>query len=287
MCEKCIQISLLIQFCNTSRLQVQPTSYYHTSYLLLNPTYKKNRAQISRENLEKIETVTKEVLLIFNPGVPLRTPGSLFSQGWLLPEELVESGLFVANHPAFLPYILRYMERQQLSAAERQTFWSGLVWADRPQQQQLALQFEISSREQQPSSSSSGSRIPAHQFYRGTGGGGGGPLAESVELSEDIDMFYRFLGDMLPSIADFINAFLPPRTTPALSVVSQGTELTESSGVSSYLPKATAKKSGGRNASAPRPPPKRQENEKKRKSWGDPEPPSRHPKKRQILKEHN
>jgi hypothetical protein len=221
--------------------------------------------------------VTKEVLLIFNPGIPLRTPGSLFSQGWRIPEELVESGLFIANHPAFLPYILRYMDSLQLSASERQAFFGGLG-ADRPQQQQLAIEFESS---RVPPSAG---RISAHQFYRG----GGGPSVESVETSEDIDMFYRFLGDMLPAVGDFLYAFLPPRTTPALSVLSQNTELTESSGVSSYLPKATAKKrSGGKQAARP---PKRssprEENEKKRKSWGEPEP-ARLPKKRQILKEHN
>ena len=234
-----------------------------------------SRSQISPENLESIETVTKEVLLIFSPGAPHRNPGSLFNQGWSLPEELVEPGLFVANHPAFLPYILRYMDSLHLAETERSAFWGGLGGADRPQELRLAVQYENSGSQQQPG------RISANQFYRG-----GGQVSHSVQLSEDIDLFYRYLGGLLPAITDFLNAFLP-RTTPSLSVVSQSTELTESSGVSSYLPKPVqSRKPGPRPQKRMSPRQEMRPENIKRKSVGEPEPP-RQPKKRQILKEHN
>ncbi len=228
------------------------------------------RNQISPARLESLETVTKEVLLILSPGSSPRTPGSLFSQGWRLPNQLTDAGLFLSHHPAFLPYIVHHLDGLGLTEAERQAWWRGL--GAEGSQEELRLEVQYSAAEAQPAAG----RVPAHQFYRGTAtsvvGGGG-----AFYLGEDGEAFYRFLGDLLPSVTEFLAAFQPRIRGPPPSVLSQNTELTESSGVSSLLPKRSGKVLA---AAAIR------SETLKRKPFLEPEP-ARQTKKRQVLKERN
>jgi len=225
------------------------------------------RKQISSARLESLETVTKEVLLILSLGSPSRTPGSLFNQGWRIPHQLSISGLFFSHHPAFLPYILHFLDRLGLSQAERQSWWRGLG-AERPQELQLEVHYS------EPGAQPAAGRVPVHQFYRG---GASSVVGGGVRLGEDGEAFYRFLGDLLPSITGFMAAFQPRSRGPPPSVDSQNTEVTESSGVSSLIPKTRGKQTAA--AATPT------EN-LKRKPFLEPEP-ARQTKKRQILKERN
>lgn len=232
------------------------------------------RSQISSKSLESIETVTKEVLLILSPANFLPTPGSLINRGWRVPEELQDSGLFVSQHPAFLPYILHYLDSLRLSEAERQTFWRGLS-ADRSEELQLEeVQYGDDAERSQRS------RIPPHQFYRTSGSAAAGGGKNCV--SEDVEMFHKYLGELLPTVTDFLAAFQPRSSRPAPSV---GSQETESSGVSSLFPKQKTR--SGKSAQQQRGSSRENRPENpKRSPFAEPEPP-RQSKKRQTLKERN
>jgi hypothetical protein len=216
--------------------------------------------------------VTKEVLLILSPGSSPRTPGSLFSQGWRLPDQLTDAGLFLSHHPAFLPYIVHHLDGLGLTEAERQAWWRGL--GAEGSQEELRLEVQYSAAEAQPAAG----RVPAHQFYRGTATSVVGGVG-AFHLGEDGEAFYRFLGDLLPSVTDFLAAFQPRIRGPPPSVLSQNTELTESSGVSSLLPKRSGKVLAAAAAAT-------RTETLKRKPFLEPEP-ARQTKKRQVLKERN
>ena len=102
------------------------------------------------------------------------------------------------------------------------------------------------------------------------------------------DQFFDRLGLLLPdergadgtpSVTDFLAAFQPRIRGPPPSVLSQNTELTESSGVSSLLPKRSGKVLAAAAAAT-------RTETLKRKPFLEPEP-ARQTKKRQVLKERN
>jgi hypothetical protein len=214
--------------------------------------------------------VTKDVLQILVPGTSLNSPDSIWNQGWArLPQELAQSGLFLSHHLAFLPYIVRYLDNLGLSVSERQEFMSRL--GGNQTQERCEVQYTEFA---QPG------RIPSQQFYRSSGGAAA--VDVTTRNTEERDSFFRFLGKLLPSIADILAAFR--RTSIASpSIVSQDTELTESSGVSSLVPK----KSGSKQATRPqRGVAPRQDENLKRKSTSETDP-AKLAKKRQVLQERN
>ena len=218
------------------------------------------RSQIAPECLETLETVTKEVLNILSPGTSLLTTGSLFNQRWRLPEELPDSGLFITHHPAFLPHIVRYLGGLGLSEEERQAWWRAID-ADRCQELRLEPTFESGPPSQQVG------RIPHHQFYRSSSGMRAG--AAAPHISEDLETFHSHLGGLLPALKDFLATFQPalgpppsPCSRPALSVLSQNTQYTASSGVSSFVPKTTRKQTEKRKSFV-EPEPRRQQKKRK------------------------
>jgi len=176
------------------------------------------KGQLSPDSLKSLESVTRDILLVVSPTVVSRMEDSL------------DTGLditkhFISNHPAFLPLTVKYFSESSYDLSVAQDIFAGLTSDRRYCDDQGSDMFsEISSH-----------RMSLSVFYKSR------PSSIARVSNPDLDSFLEYIGCNLPDLGDFIRLFCyPPK--PTMSIASRFTELTESSGVSSFEPKAVKKK---------------------------------------------
>ena len=196
---------------------------------------------MDKSSLRSLSINTREILALLSPGKVNMIEGSLFRQSWDVDEDWLSEALYLCYHPAFLPYILQYFREMGVkSGAEAQEVWANLA-IERGQEGSV---FHNNSWEGQTV------KIHARSFYKkgptGQGSDGSSVVAPSVG---DVDHFLQFLSTHLPAVTDFISVFRTTAEGPsmenrtararkvALSDASHRSERTESSGVSSMIPK--------------------------------------------------
>lgn len=175
------------------------------------------RKQVSADLLKELESMTRDTLMVLSPTAVSHRDTPLLRAGWNVAQEFILNSLFLSNHPAFLPYTVDFFKDMNIKKA--QDIWSGLT-SDR---------VHMDPAEGNLLFSDPASRVSSVQFYK---------ARELNGISNpDLDSFLNYLSNQVPGVGEFLKQFCYP-SKPGMSIISQNTELTESSGVSSFLPSA-------------------------------------------------
>ena len=175
--------------------------------------------QLHSEQLKPLEFITRDVLLVLSPTSVYQRDGSLFLSSWTQEDDLVLNGLFMSNHPAFLSNTLQFVGAQDDQA--NNMIWKNLI-ADRTHCDNAGGGNLFSEQ--------TSGRLGTNQFYKSRS-------AATTVPNPDLDAYMKHVSSHMPEVGEFIRLFCGP-PPPPMSITSQDTELTESSGVSSFEPKA-------------------------------------------------
>jgi hypothetical protein len=84
-------------------------------------------AQLSTENLEVLNTVTRDFLVFLAPGQTKVKSSSVLKLPWALGREAsLRDSLFISSHPAFLPHVLAYFDSRDVKQEDLPAAWLQL-----------------------------------------------------------------------------------------------------------------------------------------------------------------
>ena len=203
----------------------------------------------SEESKRDLLAATRDFLVFLSPGQVNLTQTSILRQSWELPdgEEALKEGLFIASHPAMLPFAMEYIESLGLGRKERQTAWVELSTEREEDTHTWHTNISIDEGRQ---------KIGANNFYaepsRHRRSGSKKPVLGNISD------FLELLSEYLPRINDLIMEYkkkpassaaqLPP---PAAATQAEDADLrsmisqrTEDSGTESQLTRSRRRRSG-------------------------------------------
>ena len=185
------------------------------------------RKQLAGTELQSLESAIRDVLLVLSPSTVSQREGSLFKSHWDVNEDMVLKGLSVSRHPAFLSYTFQYFQSMEKPPGKIKDIWKSLP-ADRIHSENLG--------QTQLFHEGTGTILISNQFYRTQN------VNTSTAISNpDLVSYLDHIGSQLPHVEAFLKVFCyTPK--PSMSIISENTELTESSGISSMEPDAVKRR---------------------------------------------
>jgi len=196
---------------------------------------------VTVQSREELLVATRDMLVFLSPGNVNLTMGSLLRQGWSAPlgEEWLREGLYLSSHPAFLPYVLEYLDNLNLSTEERQQAWLQLS----------EEQDEEHGWEQNITIGQEGPKISSRSFYSSQAVAKLGLKSTHSKLGNIMELL-QCISKSLPAVEELVVEYkqkavgghtqdVRRRETDLRSVCSQETE---DSGLESMLPKKQASK---------------------------------------------
>ena len=183
------------------------------------------RQQLHAASLRPLESLTRDLLMVVSPTVVFRREDVVPRT---MEAELDLNRLFISNHPAFLPLTVKYFGELSPESGVVQPIFAGLTSERRYSEDQACQMFVETST----------SRMSTSVFYRSQA-----PPETNRINNPELESYLDYLGLTVPELANFLKVFcnVPRALRPAMSIASRHTEVTESSGVSSFHPKRTRK----------------------------------------------
>jgi len=190
---------------------------------------------ITVQSREELLVATRDMLVFLSPGNVNLTMGSILRQGWSAPlgEEWLREGLYLSSHPAFLPYVLEYLDNLNLNTEERQQAWLQLS----------EEQDEEHGWEQNITIGQEGHRISSRSFYSTQAVVRLGPASPQPKVGNIMELL-QWISKSLPAVEELVVEYKQKavggqtldarrKETDLRSVCSQETE---DSGMESMLP---------------------------------------------------
>ena len=175
------------------------------------------KAQYSTQGLYSLESVTRDVLMILSPTIVFKSENSVFDRLGVEEEELLKD-LFMSEHPAFLSITMQYVNN--MASQDARKTWGGLssdrVYGTRSQETPIFSSTKVSNNL---------ARVSSSNFYYNTSN------SNAMISNPDVDSYIKFIGHQLPIVKTFLHEFSSCGQPPGNSVLSNTTEVTESSGI--------------------------------------------------------